>query len=203
MVVEVMGRYAGWIALYAGVAGGADAILIPEIPFDLDDASPSGSASAIAGAPSSASSSSPRARLPKGGKLSLVEAAQRRARRAARRHRRAGVRRRSAQLTGQGNALRRARPPAARRRADELRSRARDALRRQGGRARQAAASSARWSPSLRPTSSRGGSRTWWGRRRPCRSTSICCGRPGRWASRSGTDGPGGSGRPGRRGNTR
>jgi phosphofructokinase-like protein len=36
MVVEVMGRYAGWIALYAGVAGGADVILIPEIPFDLD-----------------------------------------------------------------------------------------------------------------------------------------------------------------------
>src|SRR5881397_2607706 len=36
LVVEVMGRYAGWIALYAGVAGGADAILIPEIPFDLD-----------------------------------------------------------------------------------------------------------------------------------------------------------------------
>ena len=36
MVVEVMGRYAGWIALHAGVAGGADAILIPEIPFKLD-----------------------------------------------------------------------------------------------------------------------------------------------------------------------
>src|SRR2546430_4257897 len=35
MVVEVMGRYAGWIALYAGVAGGADPILIPEIPFDI------------------------------------------------------------------------------------------------------------------------------------------------------------------------
>jgi 6-phosphofructokinase 1 len=35
IVVEVMGRYAGWIALYAGVAGGADAILIPELPFDL------------------------------------------------------------------------------------------------------------------------------------------------------------------------
>ena len=34
-VVEVMGRYAGWIALHAGVAGGADAILIPEIPFDI------------------------------------------------------------------------------------------------------------------------------------------------------------------------
>ena len=35
LVVEVMGRYAGWIALHAGVAGGADAILVPEIPFDL------------------------------------------------------------------------------------------------------------------------------------------------------------------------
>src|SRR4029077_6446809 len=36
MIVEVMGRHAGWIALYAGVAGGADAILIPEIPFDIE-----------------------------------------------------------------------------------------------------------------------------------------------------------------------
>ncbi len=36
MVLEVMGRYAGWIALYAGVAGGADVILIPEIPFTWD-----------------------------------------------------------------------------------------------------------------------------------------------------------------------
>jgi ATP-dependent phosphofructokinase / diphosphate-dependent phosphofructokinase len=35
MVVEVMGRYAGWIALHAGMAGGAHAILIPEIPYDL------------------------------------------------------------------------------------------------------------------------------------------------------------------------
>jgi 6-phosphofructokinase 1 len=35
LVVEVMGRYAGWIALHAGMAGGADAILIPEIPFDI------------------------------------------------------------------------------------------------------------------------------------------------------------------------
>jgi 6-phosphofructokinase 1 len=33
MVLEVMGRYAGWIALYAGMAGGADVILIPEIPY--------------------------------------------------------------------------------------------------------------------------------------------------------------------------
>ncbi|MFY9327760.1 MAG: ATP-dependent 6-phosphofructokinase [Georgfuchsia sp.] len=35
MVVEVMGRYAGWIALHAGISGNAHAILIPEIPFDL------------------------------------------------------------------------------------------------------------------------------------------------------------------------
>ncbi len=35
IVVEVMGRYAGWIALDAGVAGSADAILIPEIPYDI------------------------------------------------------------------------------------------------------------------------------------------------------------------------
>ena len=36
MVVEVMGRYAGWIALRSGLAGSADVILIPEIPFDLE-----------------------------------------------------------------------------------------------------------------------------------------------------------------------
>jgi len=36
MVVEVMGRYAGWIALHAGVASGSDIILIPEIPYDME-----------------------------------------------------------------------------------------------------------------------------------------------------------------------
>ena len=36
MVLEVMGRYAGWIAIYAGLAGGADVILIPEIPFQYE-----------------------------------------------------------------------------------------------------------------------------------------------------------------------
>jgi ATP-dependent phosphofructokinase / diphosphate-dependent phosphofructokinase len=36
MVLEVMGRYAGWIATHAGLAGGADVILIPEIPFNFD-----------------------------------------------------------------------------------------------------------------------------------------------------------------------
>ncbi len=37
MVVEVMGRHAGWIAAYACIAGGADAILVPERPFDVDE----------------------------------------------------------------------------------------------------------------------------------------------------------------------
>lgn len=36
MVLELMGRYAGWIAMFAGVAGGADVILLPEIPFNYD-----------------------------------------------------------------------------------------------------------------------------------------------------------------------
>jgi ATP-dependent phosphofructokinase / diphosphate-dependent phosphofructokinase len=37
MVVEVMGRHAGWIAAHAGIAGGADAILVPERPFDIEE----------------------------------------------------------------------------------------------------------------------------------------------------------------------
>jgi phosphofructokinase-like protein len=37
MVVEVMGRHAGWIAVYSGIAGGADVILIPERPIDIDE----------------------------------------------------------------------------------------------------------------------------------------------------------------------
>lgn len=37
IVVEVMGRHAGWIALYSGIAGGADVILLPEEPFDLNE----------------------------------------------------------------------------------------------------------------------------------------------------------------------
>ena len=37
MVVEVMGRHAGWIATYSGLAGGADIILVPETPFDIDE----------------------------------------------------------------------------------------------------------------------------------------------------------------------
>src|SRR5438034_7863929 len=39
MVVEVMGRDSGWIAIYSGMAGGADVILIPELPFDIEKVS--------------------------------------------------------------------------------------------------------------------------------------------------------------------
>ncbi|MGE5245063.1 MAG: 6-phosphofructokinase [Betaproteobacteria bacterium] len=74
MVVEVMGRYAGWIALYAGVAGGADAILIPEIPFSLDlvaerlrERDRWGARFSIVVVAEGA--------FPKGGRLSLIEAA--------------------------------------------------------------------------------------------------------------------------------
>jgi 6-phosphofructokinase 1 len=37
MVVEVMGRHAGWIATYSGIAGGADIVLVPEQPFDIEE----------------------------------------------------------------------------------------------------------------------------------------------------------------------
>ena len=74
LVVEVMGRYAGWIALYAGVAGGADAILIPEIPFDiglvarrLRERDQLGAKFSIVVVAEGA--------YPKGGTLSLIEAA--------------------------------------------------------------------------------------------------------------------------------
>ena len=74
LIAEVMGRYAGWIALYAGVAGGADAILIPEIPFDLQlvaerlrERERWGARFSIVVAAEGA--------FPKGGKLSLVEEA--------------------------------------------------------------------------------------------------------------------------------
>jgi ATP-dependent phosphofructokinase / diphosphate-dependent phosphofructokinase len=74
MVVEVMGRYAGWIALYAGVAGGADAILIPEIPFDIDIVAERLRARDTWGAKFSIVVVAEGA-YPKGGKLALLEEA--------------------------------------------------------------------------------------------------------------------------------
>ena len=72
MVVEVMGRYAGWIALYAGIAGGADVVLIPEIPFDLDEGGRPHPRARTAGARASASSSSPKARIRLAASTSVV-----------------------------------------------------------------------------------------------------------------------------------
>jgi 6-phosphofructokinase len=37
IVCEVMGRHAGWIAVHAGIAGGAAAVLVPEVPFDIEE----------------------------------------------------------------------------------------------------------------------------------------------------------------------
>ena len=74
IVVEVMGRYAGWIALYAGVAGGADAILIPEIPFDLEAVAEKLKERDHLGAYFSIVVVAEGA-VPKGGKLALIEEA--------------------------------------------------------------------------------------------------------------------------------
>src|SRR2546427_606922 len=74
MVVEVMGRHAGWIALHAGVAGGADAILIPEIPFDIEIVAERLLARDRWGAKFSIVVVAEGA-YPKGGAISLIEAA--------------------------------------------------------------------------------------------------------------------------------
>ena len=74
LVVEVMGRHAGWIALYAGMAGGADAILIPEIPFDLSSVAECLSAREKFGARFSIVVVAEGA-FPRGGEIALVEQA--------------------------------------------------------------------------------------------------------------------------------
>ncbi len=75
IVVEVMGRYAGWIALHAGVAGGADAILIPEIPYELERVAEYIRARDARGARFSIVVVAEGA-SPKGGSVSLLESAQ-------------------------------------------------------------------------------------------------------------------------------
>ena len=62
MVLEVMGRHAGWIATHAGLAGGADAILVPERPFDIEQRRRAPARAATSAGAASRSSSSPRAR---------------------------------------------------------------------------------------------------------------------------------------------
>ncbi|MCP5095012.1 MAG: 6-phosphofructokinase, partial [Chloroflexi bacterium] len=72
MVVEVMGRYAGWIALNSGVAGTADAILIPEIPFDIEKVVQKVNERVVQGRPFSLVVVAEGAK-PKGGDFSRVE----------------------------------------------------------------------------------------------------------------------------------
>jgi 6-phosphofructokinase 1 len=74
IVVEVMGRNAGWIALHAGVAGGADVILIPEIPYDIEKVAQCVQARDARGARFSIVVVAEGA-LPKDGSVSIIEAA--------------------------------------------------------------------------------------------------------------------------------
>ena len=145
IIVEVMGRHAGWIAVYSGIAGGADVILIPERPFDIDEVC-----------------AHIRRRHERG--PDVLDRRRRRGRHARRRrpdHRppdhgrvrpRAPRRHRGRAREGDRGADRvrvahdDPRPRPARRHAAGVRPRARHALRRRGGRRRRARATSARWS---------------------------------------------------------
>jgi 6-phosphofructokinase 1 len=75
MVIEVMGRYAGWIALQAGVAGGADVVLIPEIPFDSEKVAERIREREAFGAKFSIVVAAEGAK-PRGGQVSIIQAAQ-------------------------------------------------------------------------------------------------------------------------------
>ena len=72
MVVEVMGRHAGWIALHAGVSGGADVILIPELPFNIERAADAIKAREALGAKSSIVVVAEGA-APAGGEVEVIE----------------------------------------------------------------------------------------------------------------------------------
>ena len=153
MVVEVMGRHAGWIAVMSGIAGGADVILVPEIPVDFEEV-----AEAI------------RKRHARGKNFSIVVVSEgcelpgHRGRRAAarpvrardplgaRRRRRPRPRDRAAHRLRDARHGARARP--ARRLADRTRPRPRHPLRAEGRGSRARPASSGRWRPCEETTSS-------------------------------------------------
>ena len=73
MILEVMGRYAGWIALCSGIAGGADVILVPEIPYELDPIIAKIEAREAAGANFTIIVVAEGAK-PRGGELAVIEA---------------------------------------------------------------------------------------------------------------------------------
>ena len=152
LVVEVMGRHAGWIALHAGMAGGANLILIPEVPFDiakvckLIESRFESHYSPIVVVSEGA--------VPKEGTMELVSGENGRVRpRPPRRHRRPG-RQGDRGAHRRGVPRRRARPRPARRDPDRLRPLAGHPLRPARDRRRAREATWARWSPCAAPTSS-------------------------------------------------
>ena len=130
MVVEVMGRHTGWIALFAGVSATADVILIPEIPYRIEEVCKKVEDRDAAGRMFSIVVVAEGAR-PAEGDTALVEEAQPGERGAVRRDRRAG-RAPDHRGHGQGDPLARPGAPAAGRVAHRLRPAHRAALRRRG-----------------------------------------------------------------------
>ena len=125
IVVEVMGRYAGWIALYAGVAAGAHGILIPEIPFDLEPVAETERRIASVSERSSPSWSSPKGRRRSAERRSSASVGQA--------ERLGGIgplHSRTPTHDGEGVAFRRSGAPATRRVADSPRSAPRSSVRR-------------------------------------------------------------------------
>ena len=174
LICEVMGRHAGWIALHSGIAGGANVILIPERPFDIDRVCDYVERR-FATRSTHRSSSSPRARCRSEGTMDPRGRSRRLRPRAAVRHRRTGWRRRSRphRARGAGDG---ARPRAARRHAHGVRPGARDPLRPARDRRGARRATGADGRPARhrdRPGAARGGDRA---SSRPCRRS--CMPRP-------------------------
>ena len=135
MVVEVMGRHTGWIAVMSGIAGGADVILIPEHPIPSRTRART-SAGGTSAARTSRSWSSARATSSEGGARTREERRRVRPRASVERGVGALLAQRDRGAHRVRDARDRARPRSARRVADPARPRARDALRPQGRRAR-------------------------------------------------------------------
>ena len=151
MVVEVMGRYAGWIALHCGVAGSADAILIPEIPYDL--ANVAEKVRRARGPGPQVHDGGGRRRRKAGRRRSVDRGQGGRAAGAAGRRRREGGGG-AAGADRPGGARRRARAPAARRHPHFCRPADRAPLRRGRGPRARSRAWPASWSRSIRRTCS-------------------------------------------------
>ena len=150
MVVEVMGRNTGWIALYAGVAGGADVILIPEIPYDLAQGRAARDKIARRWGRDSASRSSPKVRSRSAADVTGEAARDRNHGGTAGRHRRT----RRERARGDDRTKRRARSCSVTCSAAARLPASIACWRRASARGRSSSrspVSSARWSPSIRP----------------------------------------------------